>query len=196
MPLGDVVAGQPVAVTLVAHPHGIANHGTVVDTRPLTIVATRVGSTTEIRVQAIPDKRATLYRATITFPEAGTWQWSATDGGYVQLSPLPSVTVRAKGSSVSDASGSPAATRVAVVKIEVHDGSFSEPSASIHVGDTIEWTNVGSLSHVVTSRDPGFEAVPVLQPGDTYRTTANTAGEFAIFCPPHPGMVGTLVIEE
>jgi len=43
--------------------------------------------------------------------------------------------------------------------------------------------------------DSGFEDVPLLQPGETYRTAATVAGTFGIFCTPHTGMVARLVIE-
>jgi plastocyanin len=174
-------------------PHGIADRGTFIGNQPLSIVAVNVESGKELHALAAPNTVLQVYVVTMTFTEGGTWKWSATDGGYVVATPLPAIFVDpGDGSSAGDAARSSAST---IVKISVSDGSFVLPSTPIHVGDTIEWTNVGSLSHIVMSNDRGFEDVPLLQPGDTYRTTASAAGTFAIFCTPHQGMVAKVVIE-
>lgn len=180
--------GESIEVQLRVLPHGVAGPEVFVGTQSLSIVAVNVDTGRELRVQALPDEASRTYRASMTFPEAGAWKWSATDGGYVVATPLPPFTVTTDGTAAH------MAATANVVKIAVRDGSFSMPDSPIHVGDTIEWTNTGSLTHVVMSSDRGFEDVPMLHPGDTYRTTASVAGSFAIFCTPHPGMVATLVV--
>jgi len=171
--------------------HGVEGH-VVMPSSWLEITARHRETGAEVTATALPDAASQTFRATMTFPQAGEWSWSATDGGYVQPSPLPTLEVGALGEGATPATpgGSGATVRIAIV-----DSGFSVPDEPIHVGDTIEWVNAGSLSHVVMSGDAGFEQVPLLQPGDTYRTVAVTAGSFAIFCPPHTGMVATLVVE-
>lgn len=188
-PLESVVVGKAVDVELEVLGHGMEG-APVVAGPTIQILAQHTESGQTLTTWAMIDKASSHYRATVTFPEAGVWKWSAKDGGYVVASPLPNITVLATADTGVVGKGEAAS----VVTIAVRDGSFTLPTTPIRVGDTIEWTNVGSLAHVVMSSDAGFEDVPLLQPGDTYRTTASTAGEFVIFCTPHSGMVATIVI--
>ncbi|MGN6486160.1 MAG: hypothetical protein ACTHMX_17350, partial [Thermomicrobiales bacterium] len=70
-PLEGVMVGRPVEVRLRVLPHGMANHGMVVGSQPLSIVAVNIESGKELHTQAMPDEGSETYRASITFPEAG-----------------------------------------------------------------------------------------------------------------------------
>ncbi|MGN6031310.1 MAG: cupredoxin domain-containing protein [Thermomicrobiales bacterium] len=190
-PVEGIVVGKPVAVELQVLAHGIEGH-VVTTSAPLTITARHRATGVEVDAVALPDAVSQTFRASITFPQTGEWSWSATDGGYVQPSPLPMLKVLGNG---KDAEQATPAELDASVRVTIRDGGFELPDEPIHVGDTIAWVNEGTLSHVVMSADRGFENVPLLQPGETYRTTATEAGTFAIFCPPHAGMVASVVVE-
>ena len=190
-PVDTVVAGKPVHIELRVLGHGMPDQISTTGS-PLSIVATNRKSGAVVKAEAMPDQTSRTYRVTMTFPEPGAWKWTATDGGWVVLTSLPQLEVRSAGAA-SDATA--AAGSGHVVRVTIRDGAFEIPDTPIHVGDTIEWTNEGALSHIVMASDSGFEDVPLLQPGETYRTAATVAGTFGIFCTPHTGMVARLVIK-
>lgn len=70
---------------------------------------------------------------------------------------------------------------------------FAPPLTTVHTGDSVIWTNTGSLVHSVTADDGSFDA-GLLNPGDSWSNTFTTAGTFTYHCTPHPWMKGTLVV--
>jgi len=87
--------------------------------------------------------------------------------------------------------------------------SFSPPSLTIQVGDTVQWS-WSSSGHTVTSgsqcsadgqfcspSDSNCASAPTSNRDATYSHTFSTAGTFPYFCIPHCGfgMVGTIVVE-
>ena len=94
-----------------------------------------------------------------------------------------------------------------IFAIQILEGSSEEGNpdyepdvAVVTQGHTIEWTNVDSLAHTVTSAvDFGdtFDS-SIMNAGDifTLDTTNLEIGEYGYLCIIHPWMVSTLVIEE
>jgi plastocyanin len=89
------------------------------------------------------------------------------------------------GTVTAHAAGDPAVT--------VADFHFSPSSTTIHVGDTITWTNDGPSSHTATARNGGFDT-GVLKKGHSASHTFTQAGTFTYFCQIHPFMHGTIVV--
>jgi LPXTG-motif cell wall-anchored protein len=77
--------------------------------------------------------------------------------------------------------------------VTVADFHFSPASTTIHVGDTITWTNDGPSSHTATARDGGFDT-GVLKKGHSASHTFTQSGTFTYFCQIHPFMHGTIVV--
>ena len=77
----------------------------------------------------------------------------------------------------------------ATVNVSVGDDSFSPKALSVSTGDTVVWTNAGSMNHTVTADDLSFLSPP-LAPGQTYSHTFNGAGTFAYYCQYHGGSGG------
>jgi plastocyanin len=73
------------------------------------------------------------------------------------------------------------------------DFSFSPSSITIHVGDTITWTNVGHQPHSATANDHSFDT-GILQHGQSGSHTFTTPGTYTYFCIVHPNMKGTVVV--
>jgi plastocyanin len=73
------------------------------------------------------------------------------------------------------------------------DFSFSPATITIHVGDTITWTNVGKAPHSATAYNHSFDT-GVLQPGHSGSHTFTTPGTYTYFCIVHPFMKGTVVV--
>jgi uncharacterized repeat protein (TIGR01451 family) len=72
---------------------------------------------------------------------------------------------------------------------------YAPPSITIHVGDTIVWSNdAANIAHTVTSDSGAFDSGTV-NAGATWTFTFNTAGTFTYHCTPHPWMKGTVVVQ-
>jgi plastocyanin len=92
------------------------------------------------------------------------------------------------GGGVAAATGGPAATTVK----ESDDQKFTPNSVSVKVGDTVEWTNGGTIGHNVT-----FDAGPktdIMSGGDNAFFKFTTAGSYVYHCTIHPGMDGTVSV--
>jgi plastocyanin len=89
--------------------------------------------------------------------------------------------------------------------------SYDPSKVTIHVGDTVEWQNVGNSVHQASDDqqiaakgedvatpahgdvfDSGF-----MRPGETFTHTFVTLGIYKYFCSPHEtdGMIGEIIVE-
>jgi plastocyanin len=73
------------------------------------------------------------------------------------------------------------------------DFSFSPATITIHVGDTITWTNVGKQPHTATADNHSFDT-GVLRTGQSASHTFTTPGTYTYYCIVHPFMRGTVVV--
>ncbi|MFL5859164.1 MAG: cupredoxin family copper-binding protein [Solirubrobacteraceae bacterium] len=78
--------------------------------------------------------------------------------------------------------------------VAVADFHFSPAATTIHVGDTVTWTNNGPSSHTATARNGGFDT-GVLKKGQSASHTFTQTGTFTYFCQIHPFMHGTIVVQ-
>jgi cell division septation protein DedD len=77
--------------------------------------------------------------------------------------------------------------------VAIADFHFSPATMTIHVGDTITWSNSGPSSHTATARNGGFNT-GILKKGQSASHTFTQAGTFAYVCQIHPFMHGTIVV--
>jgi LPXTG-motif cell wall-anchored protein len=89
--------------------------------------------------------------------------------------------------------GSPAAHTAGDPGVTIADFHFSPNATTVHVGDTITWTNDGPSGHTATASDGSFNT-GVLQKGQSASHTFTKAGTFAYVCQIHPFMHGTIVV--
>ncbi|MDQ1713738.1 MAG: hypothetical protein QOE45_3188 [Frankiaceae bacterium] len=77
--------------------------------------------------------------------------------------------------------------------VDAVDNAFRPATATVAVGDTVTWRNIGKSPHEVSG---GAFASGNLDPGRSYTWTATRAGTFAYVCRYHEsiGMKGTLVV--
>lgn len=81
------------------------------------------------------------------------------------------------------------------------EGSISDPSSwgyapeslSVQAGDSVVWTNAGSIAHTVTSADGTFDSGD-LAAGSRFSFTFPNTGTFAFACKPHPWMTGVIQV--
>jgi plastocyanin len=92
-----------------------------------------------------------------------------------------------------------AATRTTVTAAAASTGvtiknfAFAPASTSIHVGDTITWTNQDVTAHTATASDGSFNTGNINK-GKSASHTFTKAGTFAYICSIHPSMHGTVVV--
>ena len=100
------------------------------------------------------------------------------------------------GSSPSTPSPQPTNTAITIqVGARTLGGSAFAPNpTTVTVGSTITWTNADTLTHTVTS-DTGVFDSGSLPPGAKFSFTFQTKGTFPYHCTPHPGMVGSVVVQ-
>jgi plastocyanin len=76
----------------------------------------------------------------------------------------------------------------------ISDFKFTPGTLTIHVGDTVTWTNDGPTDHTATANDGSFNT-GTLKKGQSASHTFSKAGTFAYICAIHPFMKGTIVVE-
>jgi plastocyanin len=75
----------------------------------------------------------------------------------------------------------------------ISDFKFTPATITIHVGDTITWTNAGPTEHTATASDGSFNT-GILKKGASASHTFAQAGTYAYICTIHPFMHGTVVV--
>ena len=78
--------------------------------------------------------------------------------------------------------------------VSIKDFSFGPSSITVHVGDTVSWSNAGPSEHTATASNGSFDT-GILKKGQSGSHTFNTAGSFSYICSVHPFMKGTVVVE-
>jgi plastocyanin len=73
------------------------------------------------------------------------------------------------------------------------DFSFSPSTITVHVGDTITWTNVGKQPHTATANNGSFNT-GILQHGQSGSHTFTAPGTYTYYCIVHPYMKGTVIV--
>ena len=102
--------------------------------------------------------------------------------------PSSSATNRQKrqANTRAHAAGDPSST--------ILDYSFSPATITVHVGDTITWTNQGKQPHTATASDGSFDT-GTLHTGQSGSHVFTKAGTFSYICSIHPFMHGTVVVQ-
>ncbi len=82
---------------------------------------------------------------------------------------------------------------------ETSNACFSPASLTINVGDTVEWINVDTAAHTVTSGSPangpsGVFDSSLIMGGASFENTFDEAGSYDYFCMVHPWMVGNIQV--
>src|SRR5690349_25130459 len=73
--------------------------------------------------------------------------------------------------------------------------SFSPPSATMRVGQSVAWHNADSITHNATADNASFNTGNLNGNATSSPIMMNSAGTFTYKCTIHPGMVGTVVVQ-
>lgn len=73
---------------------------------------------------------------------------------------------------------------------------FTPTIIRAHPGDSVTWTNEGSLPHTVTGANASWGDYSELLNGQSVSHTFDAAGSYPYYCLLHPGMVGAVVVTD
>ena len=82
---------------------------------------------------------------------------------------------------------------------ETTNACYSPASATISVGDTVEWTNTDTAAHTVTGGSPAdgpsgaFDSSLIMGKA-AFSNTFDKAGSYDYFCMVHPWMTGKVIV--
>ena len=81
------------------------------------------------------------------------------------------------------------------ISVNIINFAFQASSVTVHVGDTVIWTNHDEAPHTVTADDGSFDS-QTIAPAGTYSHTFTQKGSVLYHCTIHPSMShGTIVVE-
>jgi plastocyanin len=81
-----------------------------------------------------------------------------------------------------------------VADVSVNTRGFQPATLTLRAGDTVTWSNTGSLRHQIVSNTGAFPASPVLQPGQSWSFTFSQQGRFAYHDALHPSLKAAIVV--
>jgi len=88
----------------------------------------------------------------------------------------------------------PLVALAATSAVNIQGSAFVPPTTTVHVGDTVTWTNRDAFSHTSTS-DTGAWDTGVIRAAASGSFTFTAAGTFAYHCAIHSFMHGTIVVQ-
>jgi plastocyanin len=166
---------------------------------PATLVGAQEPGTTTSTEQASSDGTTAPAAGQISSTQAvpatgeaagssGAASGTQAEGGSPSVAASPAVAAASKVAAKGSAS------------VSILDGDstdqyqFSPASITISAGDTVTWTNKGSVPEGHDVKGSGFESGK-LQTGQTYSHTFSSAGTFPYICSIHPFMKGTVTVQ-
>ena len=92
--------------------------------------------------------------------------------------------------------GSVASSGAATTTVnEVTGQKFNPNSATVKVGQVVEWKNADTIAHNVTFDGHDEVSNSNMNACDTFLVKFTTAGSYAFHCTYHDGMTGTVVVQ-
>jgi plastocyanin len=82
----------------------------------------------------------------------------------------------------------------AVIQIKMAQIAYAPAQVSVHVGDTIEWTNDDIVAHTATARNGAWDVM--IEPKGKGSITLKAPGTIEYYCRLHPNMVGSITASE
>jgi plastocyanin len=80
------------------------------------------------------------------------------------------------------------------IGVDIAGFAFSPQTVTVHVGDTVTWSNADAQSHTATADNGSFDT-GTISGGSSKSVTLSAAGTFAYHCKIHPAMTATVVVQ-
>jgi len=81
-----------------------------------------------------------------------------------------------------------------VYSVKIENSMYVPNELNIKVGETVEWKNLDSLRHTVTSNDAPLNSA-VINPGENYSFTFEKEGEYDYYCMLHQYVRGKIIVK-
>ena len=117
---------------------------------------------------------------------------SCNDGATGVTPNAPVLNGQAGTLSQQQAAGQAEAKTGALVQVTISEFKFTPKRLIIHVGDTVEWKNTGTMTHTSTA-DSGTWDSGNLAPGASFKFRFNGTGTFPYHCTIHPTLMQGLI---
>ncbi len=95
--------------------------------------------------------------------------------------------------ALSNQNGQPGKRPNATFNVSIVDFQFQPANLTIHIGDTVTWTNNSAMNHTSTSNTQVWDSGIIL-PGHTFSFTFNQLGVFPYHCAIHISMTGSITV--
>ncbi|MBI5287889.1 MAG: hypothetical protein HY873_02825 [Chloroflexi bacterium] len=84
------------------------------------------------------------------------------------------------------------------MNVGMSEYAFDPAGVSLYAGDTVRWTNNGTMPHNTTANGGAWSSAILMQPGESYSFTFSAPGTYAYQCSLHAaqGQVGVIVVRE
>ena len=82
----------------------------------------------------------------------------------------------------------------ATTSVDIAGFAFAPQTITVHVGDTVTWTNADAQRHTATADDGSFNTGAITS-GQSKSVTLMSAGTFPYHCSIHTYMTATIVVE-
>jgi plastocyanin len=79
--------------------------------------------------------------------------------------------------------------------VTMRDIEFKPKDLKVKVGDTVKWVNEDGVDHDAVAKNDEFKS-DLFGQGGSYTYKTEKAGKIEYVCSVHPGMEGTLTVEE
>ncbi len=115
--------------------------------------------------------------------------WVAAVTALVILMAMAAGRQKTSGAALAEQSTTSAETAV-----KIDNFTFSPSAVTVHVGETVHWTNQDDLPHNVVSDDKSFKS-KTLDTGENFSYTFTRPGTYGYYCSIHPKMTGKIVVQ-
>ncbi len=87
----------------------------------------------------------------------------------------------------------PAVAVAEPTQVSIASMAFGPHAVTVHVGDSVVWTNNDGFPHTVTFKDHSAGSKSLAR-GQTFTRVFDQAGSFEYFCSIHPSMTARVVV--
>jgi len=190
-PVENVIVDEVVVLNIVVLQHGL----TPADYERVTVTATHAESAQTIEVDAVATGKTGAYQAEMTFDAPGRWKIRGDIASFRIGATFPTVYVHSSKADLHAETMTDDPEAKDVVEVNISGGTFDPSLTTVTTGSTVRFTNMDAIKHEVAFADSAIDDSGILEPGESFEVTFESAGEFLFVCGPHPGMSGYIEVE-
>jgi len=82
--------------------------------------------------------------------------------------------------------------RADMVAVKIERLAFTSEPLTVHIGDTVQWTNADFVAHTATARNGAWDVI--IPAHGNASVVLDRAGTFDYYCKFHPNMTGQITV--